>query len=379
MILMFQTNPLAPEATLEEAHMKSLFACVLSEWAHHDVRTISAMLLERIASEHARSDEVFAGGLPRDSLVALATRMEEQLASAKQYGLQSGMVSLLVKAAAFHQPSNDALRELQHKFGQLEPMGTPSRPEQPSPRRLLANFNQQTAHSHVYSFVPHRLVVGGEELRRDQLDFIDWNWDDVRLPARYPGEQPIEVVLSVEHIASLEQVGDQDGTGLIWLVLHLQPEKLCELQVASATGPPRGAIWMLLESEQLRTVHDRFIRRLPKTLQLGGVAPRVVPQEPACRPPLVPETPLKSSATAAPIRVQASMSSTRPGAGTPGKGSAAAAGTPGRVGAAAGTPGRAGASGGSRSTTPRLCITGAVPTAAAAAGAPRVSSTLALR
>eukprot|EP00964_Phaeocystis_antarctica_P064315 scaffold38673_cov54-Phaeocystis_antarctica.AAC.1 len=75
--------------------------------------------------------------------------------------------------------------------------GDAFRPAQPNPRLLLAAFNQQTAgvchqgsnlglaaprqvwsathasaprlgQSHVYSFVPRRLVVFGEELRREQ-------------------------------------------------------------------------------------------------------------------------------------------------------------------------------------------------------------------
>jgi len=54
--------------------------------------------------------------------------------------------------------------------------GDGSMPAQPEPRLMLAAFNQQTAGSHVYSFVPRRLVVFGEELRREQLDYVDWNW-----------------------------------------------------------------------------------------------------------------------------------------------------------------------------------------------------------
>ena len=54
--------------------------------------------------------------------------------------------------------------------------GDGSMPAQPEPRRMLAAFNQQTAGSHVYSFVPRRLVVFGEELRPEQLDYVDWNW-----------------------------------------------------------------------------------------------------------------------------------------------------------------------------------------------------------
>jgi len=106
-------------------------------------------------------------------------------------GLQTGMVSLLVKAAAFHAPCSQAPYKLQEKFGDMQVVGgDASRPAQPNPRLLLANFNQQTvgvcqrgleppgagrqgagrvwsaAHafeprlgqSHVYSFVPRRAL-----------------------------------------------------------------------------------------------------------------------------------------------------------------------------------------------------------------------------
>ena len=60
-------------------------------------------------------------------------------------GLQTGMVSLLVKAAAFHAPCSQALYKLQEKFGDMQVVGgDASRPAQPNPRLLLANFNQQT-------------------------------------------------------------------------------------------------------------------------------------------------------------------------------------------------------------------------------------------
>ena len=74
---------------------------------------------------------------------------------------------------------------LQSKFGAMQVVGGDgSMPAQPEPRLMLAAFNQQTAGSHVYSFVPRRLVVFGEELRREQLDYVDWNWEDVRSPTR---------------------------------------------------------------------------------------------------------------------------------------------------------------------------------------------------
>ena len=61
-------------------------------------------------------------------------------------GLQTGMVSLLVKAAAFHAPCSQALQGLQSKFGDMQVVGgDASRPAQPNPRLLLAAFNQQTA------------------------------------------------------------------------------------------------------------------------------------------------------------------------------------------------------------------------------------------
>ena len=56
------------------------------------------------------------------------------------------MVSLLVKAAAFHAPCSQALQGLQSKFGDMQVVGgDASRPAQPNPRLLLAAFNQQTA------------------------------------------------------------------------------------------------------------------------------------------------------------------------------------------------------------------------------------------
>jgi hypothetical protein len=218
MILLFQINPCASESVLALEHMRSFFECVLCDYYHHDVRTISAMILEHIADARQRGSGL---SLPPESLFSLASRIEDQLASAKQCtpggartpgwqaepqtglpltrvcaspwtdGLQTGMVSLLVKAAAFHAPCSQALYKLQEKFGDMQVVGgDASRPAQPNPRLLLANFNQQTvgvcqrgleppgagrqgagrvwsaAHafeprlgqSHVYSFVPRRAL-----------------------------------------------------------------------------------------------------------------------------------------------------------------------------------------------------------------------------
>ena len=81
MILLFQVNPPASESALTVDHMRSLFECVLREYYHHDVRTISAMMLERIADARQRGGGL---ALPPESLFSLASRIEEQLASAKQ-------------------------------------------------------------------------------------------------------------------------------------------------------------------------------------------------------------------------------------------------------------------------------------------------------
>ena len=172
MILLFQINPCASESVLALEHMLSFFECVLCDYYHHDVRTISAMILERIADARQRGSGL---SLPPESLFSLASRIEDQLASAKQCtpggartpgwqaepqtglpltrvcaspwtdGLQTGMVSLLVKAAAFHAPCSQAPYKLQEKFGDMQVVGgDASRPAQPKPRLLLANFNQQT-------------------------------------------------------------------------------------------------------------------------------------------------------------------------------------------------------------------------------------------
>ena len=81
MILLFQINPCASESVLALEHMRSFFECVLCDYYHHDVRTISAMILERIADARQRGSGL---SLPPESLFSLASRIEDQLASAKQ-------------------------------------------------------------------------------------------------------------------------------------------------------------------------------------------------------------------------------------------------------------------------------------------------------
>ena len=81
MILLFQINPSASESALAVDHMRSFFECVLQDYYHHDVRTISAMMLERIADARQHGGGL---SLPPESLFSLASRIEEQLASAKQ-------------------------------------------------------------------------------------------------------------------------------------------------------------------------------------------------------------------------------------------------------------------------------------------------------
>ena len=76
MTRLFQVDPIACESALTLDDKRSLFECVLWECYHHDVRTISAMLLERIAER--------GGGLPPESLCSLASWIEELLASATQ-------------------------------------------------------------------------------------------------------------------------------------------------------------------------------------------------------------------------------------------------------------------------------------------------------
>ena len=111
---------------------------MLRGYCHHDVRMISAVLLEHIADARLRGGGL---ALPAESLFSLASRIEEQLASAKQCmpgqrsnrgpagpgqafrssharalprtdRLQTGMVSLLAKAAALHAPCGQALQAL---------------------------------------------------------------------------------------------------------------------------------------------------------------------------------------------------------------------------------------------------------------------------
>ena len=111
---------------------------MLRGYCHHDVRTISAVLLEHIADARLRGRGL---ALPPESLFSLASRIEEQLASAKDCtprrrsnrgpeqaspppppsharapprtdGLQAHMVSLLAKAAQLHAPCGQALQAL---------------------------------------------------------------------------------------------------------------------------------------------------------------------------------------------------------------------------------------------------------------------------
>ena len=51
--------------------------------------------------------------------------------------------------------------------------------------------------------------------------------EDVRFPTPYPSGEQIEVQLGEQDIASCQ--ADEDGAGLLWLVVHLQPERLREL------------------------------------------------------------------------------------------------------------------------------------------------------
>ena len=72
MILLFQINPSASESALAVDHMRSFFECVLRDYYHHDVRTISAMMLERIADARQRGGGL---SLPPESLFSLASRI----------------------------------------------------------------------------------------------------------------------------------------------------------------------------------------------------------------------------------------------------------------------------------------------------------------
>jgi hypothetical protein len=112
--------------------LRSLFECVLRGYCHHDVRTISAVLLEHIADARLRGRGL---ALPPESLFYHASQIEEQLASAKDCtprrrsnrqafrssharappladGLQTRMVSLLFSAAQLHAPCGQALQAL---------------------------------------------------------------------------------------------------------------------------------------------------------------------------------------------------------------------------------------------------------------------------
>ena len=64
----------------------------------------------------------------------------------------------------------------------METRGTPTRPNQPNPRALLARFNHETPSSHVYSMLPHKFVLNNSVMRPESLDYVDWNWHDVRFP-----------------------------------------------------------------------------------------------------------------------------------------------------------------------------------------------------
>ena len=72
MILLLQINPSASESALAVDHMRSCFECVLRDYYHHDVRTISAMMLERIADARQRGGGL---SLPPESLFSLASRI----------------------------------------------------------------------------------------------------------------------------------------------------------------------------------------------------------------------------------------------------------------------------------------------------------------
>ena len=67
MILLFQFDPSASKSALTVDHMRSFFECVLQDYYHHDVRTISAMMLERIADARQRGGGL---SLPPESLAS---------------------------------------------------------------------------------------------------------------------------------------------------------------------------------------------------------------------------------------------------------------------------------------------------------------------
>ena len=67
MILLFQFDPSASKSALTVDHMRSFFECVLRDYYHHDVRTISAMMLERIADARQRGGGL---SLPPESLAS---------------------------------------------------------------------------------------------------------------------------------------------------------------------------------------------------------------------------------------------------------------------------------------------------------------------
>ena len=65
----------------------------------------------------------------------------------------------------------------------------------------------------------------------------------MRFPTPYPSGEQIEVQLGEQDIASCQ--ADEDGAGLLWLVVHLQPERLRELLGGHTAGAGRGAISLL--------------------------------------------------------------------------------------------------------------------------------------
>ena len=172
MILLFQINPSASESALAVDHMRSFFECVLQDYYHHDVRTISAMMLERIADARQHGGGL---SLPPESLFSLASRIEEQLASAKQCtpggartpgwqaGCQAGLLLTRVRRAwdirsadrhgvpagqgrGLSRAVQPGAAGAAEQFGEMQVVGgDASRPAQPDPRLLLATFNQQTA------------------------------------------------------------------------------------------------------------------------------------------------------------------------------------------------------------------------------------------
>ena len=103
---------MAPEAAFSDGDLERIFSSVLDDAFHYEVRQLSAGMLEEVAHAHWQ--------LPERSLHALASGVENQLASAKQYHLQSAMISLLVKASAFDAMSREALQVPSHNCAACE-------------------------------------------------------------------------------------------------------------------------------------------------------------------------------------------------------------------------------------------------------------------